>query len=478
MAGRTDDVDDTGALEPRRLRSEVLEGGAYLAARQAIGLVIGLTGVVLLTRGIGPTEYGLYAGALGILGYVQNVSLWGINVYLVRHEEDDQRAVFDQAATLLILLGVAATVIVITGAAWVNRWVQMPRLVPVLRALIAALPVALLSQVVLARLERRLDYRRVALVELLGQSALYLVALPLAYRGMGVWAAVAGWWTQQALVFATLMIVARYVPRFHWDLRAIRKMLGYGLGFSASIWIWQLRSLVNPLVVGRYLGADAVGQVALAIRCVEYLSFVKSATWRISLAALSRVRGDVDRLRRAVSEGMRLQVMALGPLLVGFAWIAPSVFPALFGDAWLPALQVYPYIAISYLVNALFNLHASALYVLRRNWTVSAFHLVHIALFAMSAIAIVPRIGLFGYGVSELAAISSYVVLHRLTARTIGRPAYTVALVWCAAFSAALLHSGSTLWLLASMAGIAAWPRTWRELGYVWTSFMRSRRAA
>jgi hypothetical protein len=54
------------------------------------------------------------------------------------------------------------------------------------------------SRVPSARLERALAYRRLALIELAAQMAFYLVALTLAYRGLGVWAPIGGRWLRNS----------------------------------------------------------------------------------------------------------------------------------------------------------------------------------------------------------------------------------------------------------------------------------------
>src|SRR3712207_8881560 len=49
------------------------------------------------------------------------------------------------------------------------------------------------------------------------------------------------------------------------------------------------------------------------------------------------------------------------------SWILPLAS----GPQWLPALEVYPFVAVSYLAMAVFVLPSSALHVLRRNWEVA-----------------------------------------------------------------------------------------------------------
>lgn len=447
------------------LRSLAMRGGAYLVLRQGLGIAINFGGIVLLTRTIGPESYGIYAVALGIFLFLQNVSLWGIEVYLVRREGEDRVECYHQAFTFLLLLGGAGTALAVLGLPLLQRWMQMEGFGPVALALFCSLPVVLLGKVPLARLERALDYRRVAMFELSGLFAYYLAALPLAFAGTGVTAPIAGWWVQQVLLLVLYYFGARYVPRLHWDSAEVRDMVRYGLSFSASIWVWSARNLVNPLVVGRYLGPEAAAYVELAIRFARALSFVKEATWRLSIAALRRIQEDRSRLLRAVTEGMKLQVVALGPLLAGFSFVAVWFLPITMGSKWLPVVEIFPFIALGYLVNAAFNLHASALYVLRRNFEVVIFHLVHIILFAGTAFVLVPSLGLVGYGWAEMVALSSYAVIHYYFSREVGVPDYQLAGVWIAAFALSLFVHGLGWWALVGVVVVALWPRTWREIG-------------
>jgi PST family polysaccharide transporter len=218
-------------------------------------------------------------------------------------------------------------------------------------------------------------------------------------------------------------------------------MVGYGLGYSVSEWAWQLRVLVNPLVVGRYAGAEAVGYVALALRLVEQLSHVVlAASWRLSVAVFARLQGDRARLIRAVTEGMSLQVMAVGPLLAGFGLVAPWIIPLLFGSQWLPVLEVYPFIAISYLSMVVFILPSSTLHVLQRNWEVAVFNLVHVGFFAGAALLLVPQLGFGGYGWAEVAALPSYILLAVWSRIRIGRLSYTRAGIWFTAWAIPLFN--------------------------------------
>ncbi len=462
------------------LRERVLKGGFYLAGRQFLSIGIGLGGAIMLTRLIGPTNYGLYAGSLAIITFLSSVTQMGVNVYLVRQQGDLEEEVYHQAFSFLLVSGLVLGALGFLASPLLVAWLKDPSFLLPLQALMLTLPLTALAKPAISRIERALDYRKIAGIELAGQIIFYALALPLAWRSFGVWAPVAGYvlWQTWTLVVAHGM--ARYRPRWHWSSKLMREMMDYGLSYSASVWVYQLRNLVNPLLVGRYLGAEAVGYLALAIRLVYTLSFARRATYRLSIPVLAKVQQDLPRLRRAMEEAMGLQLLVLGPSLVGFALLGPWLLPLMFGDQWTPVLLVYPFIALGSLVNAVFNMHSSVLYVLQRNRAVTVFHIVHIVLFAGTALLLVPRMGLVGYGLAEVAALASYPLIHLSVARLFPF-SYARALPWFVAFVPPLFFPlvgypwGLGLWAFPLVASLSSVAR--QQLGEYWLYFRRRKMA-
>lgn len=415
------------------LREKVIQGGIYLVVRQGLGLFIGLGGMFFLTRMIGPENYGTYVSAIGILIFLSKVASLGLNTYLIRQENELNVGYFNQAFTLILLNGLIISLLASAFSSLIGKWIDNPGFAHVFILMVITLPLNSVIFTATAKLERALNYKAVASIELLGQVAYYSISLPLAYKTENILAPVAGYWGQQLVLLFGALIASKYKPVLQWSTLNIRDMVRYGFGFSSSMWVWQMRDLVNPVIVGRYAGADIVGYIAFAIKIVEALSFVKQATWRLSITALAKLQNNEIKLKKAVSEGMILQVFALAPFLVGFAIISVWVIPSFFGNKWEPFLDVFPFIAISYLVNAVFNMHSSVLYVKKLNMDVTFFHIIHMLLFVGGAFAFVPWMGIEGYGLAEILALLSYVVVHKKLKKVL-LPSYSAVIPWLIAF--------------------------------------------
>jgi O-antigen/teichoic acid export membrane protein len=286
----------SSAPEPESVRQQVLRGGRYLVLRQGLGLGIGLAGVLLLTRLLGPTDYGIYAAALAIITFVTDVATLGMDVYIIRREQPPDRFVCAQGFTLLLIVGVALAGLSLLAHPLLGLWFQDERFIPPLQVLLLAIPLVLIYRPALAALERELDFRKVAFIELAGQLTFYASSVTLALLFRSVWAPIAGFWLWQGWMAVATFRAAGLRPKLAWSSTLAGEMFRYGASYSAANWIWSARLLVNPLIVGRYLGPSGVAYVSLTLRLVDVLSFIRAATWRLSIAALAKVQGDLVRL--------------------------------------------------------------------------------------------------------------------------------------------------------------------------------------
>ena len=81
------------SFEPHALFTpSAIRGGAYLALRYGLGVLVSLGNMLVMTRWIGPHPYGLFVTAIGIVAFLSNLARAGIDTYLVRLESvPDQR---------------------------------------------------------------------------------------------------------------------------------------------------------------------------------------------------------------------------------------------------------------------------------------------------------------------------------------------------------------------------------------------------
>jgi PST family polysaccharide transporter len=427
------------------LRQKAVKGGAYLAVRQILGSIARAAGLLLLTRLLGPTEFGRYAGPLAITSVASALARLGVEVYLIRQPAEPPKHVEDQAFTLLLLSTTIATAIVF-GSSWlVSGWVGDPKLAVVVRVMAVVIPINVLWVPAQARLERGFRYRALAGIELIGDVMLYAVSLVWAVFSPTVWAAVAGYASWQAWLLISSYVIARYRPKLVWRRDDLRDMLGYGLTYAPTSWCYRLQELINPLIVGRYLGSSGVGKTALVLRLVDNLSLIVTATARLAHVAMARIQHDMERLRRAHRETMLVQTIGSVVPLAAFALVGDVIVRVFFGRRWEDVIVIFPLVAFATSVDTLFNVHAWVLSITRRNLPVLRARVVELVLFVATALIVIPHLGLIGFGIAGVVSLASHVLIDR-SIRVLFVPDYRPSLPWLLAAMPALAAPWTPGW--------------------------------
>lgn len=405
------------------LKGKVFKGGVYLALRQFFAIGLSLVSALVIARILGPEKYGIVAVVVGVFYYLSWATSLGLNIYLVSQPklpEDAQEQILAFYNTVGALLCFLAWVI--TPA--IGVWTGQPVVGELLRFLVPALWLHMLGVASIGMLERELRFAEVGLIETLAQTANYLVAVPLVLIYQSYWGPILGYLVQ-FLLFAVL--ANYYYPirlRLRWRWGFLKGALRYGLVFSGASWVLTLRNLVVPLLVSRLAGMEAAGIISISIRLTEQLALLRLVIRRLSISVLAKVSDNLESTRAAISQGITYQAILVGPLLAVFSCCSAWLIPLLFGPKWIPSVQIFPLIAAAALVSTIFDLHASALHAVGKNYDVFKFNLLNIALLWLASLIALPMLGVWGYGVAEILALPSYFLMHYLLSKFCGSPNY------------------------------------------------------
>lgn len=452
------------------LRQRALRGGLYLFVRRGFAFILQMIGVVVISRLLGPAAYGVFHSALGLHAFLTSIGLMGVSVYLIREQRAAPREFYDLAFWWLLTFG-----LVLTAFGWggvmlgvVGSSTELFR--PVAVFILVSAPLALARAVPQAMLERELDYRYTAFLDVGGQLVFYGVSVSVAFAGGGVWALVAGFWMSQLFQTAGFFWATRYRPRWYWNWVQLREMLRFGFVFSLAGWIASVRNLLPALLLLPYVGEKATGYFAMVERLLTPLSFPKEIASRLAVPIFARLQEDLARLRSAMAEAIQLQTLALGATLGGFALVAPWALPLLMGERWnIPFLmQVFSISAARVLIGGLFALQGSALAVKKLNWVSVRGNVVFVTVLLSGSYLAVAKLPdaykLIGFLASDFAAFTaSYVYKNHYLARYIGRPRYGIAPLWNAAMLCALFAPVVSWWLYAPAAILLLNPYSLRE---------------
>ncbi|EKD52303.1 MAG: hypothetical protein ACD_62C00065G0002 [uncultured bacterium] len=424
-------------MTPGGLRHKVIKGGAYLAGRQLVGMLLSMVSMVIIFRYLGPKDFGLLSVTQGIWFFVGSVASLGLDVFLIREKESLREEEIRQIFTLIVLVFLFAYLTIWILSPFISIWLGNVILEPLLKL---AGVVYLLKQIGLvsqALLDRSLEFRKVSLVELASQIIYYVGAIPLVIAGWTYWGVMAGLIISTGFMTLYLIRLHSIHPVVCFHMPFVKRALKYGLGYQFAVWTWQIRDFAVPVVIAKIAGLEAAGIVSATNQLINRVSFLRGVVWRISIAAFAKIYDDIERMLRAIQKGMVYQALLLGVMFVGVAMVLPWVHLIL-GPKWIAVAGVYPFLATGILMNAVFSLQCSALFAKGFNHNVNKFHIANITILLAASFFIIPRLGLWGYCIAELMALLSYVVLHNEVIRNLGKPTYGIVFIVLATVTTAL----------------------------------------
>jgi PST family polysaccharide transporter len=174
------------------------------------------------------------------------------------------------------------------------------------------------------------------IVEPAGIAAFGVVSALAALRGMGHWSMVIGTYASAGLQVALSWTLAGWRPRL--GLASFGTWLELAR-FSRHLFVaGLLRSVSSELpaaIVGRYLGADALGQYRYGERFgTQPQSAVTNVAAYVLLPAFARIATDAERLRRAFLRALRWVALVAVP--VGFILLplGQPLIVLLLGPRW------------------------------------------------------------------------------------------------------------------------------------------------
>lgn len=322
----------------------------YLAWFLSKALVLATTAA--LARLLTPDDFGVVGFATVAVAYLAVVRDLGLGGALI-HRRDDVEEAADTVFSINLALGAALSLLTALMAPWVAGYFGEPRITPLLRTLGLTFVIQSLGTTHLVRLQRDLAFSR-KLVPDVGQAAVrMIVSIGAAAGGLGVWALVAGQLAGTAASSILAWVVVPWRPRLRVTRRLVGPLARYGAPLLGVDVVHTVAGNLDYLIVGKALGAAALGLYTLAYRLPELLLLgAVTVLSRVFFPALASVQGDLDRLRSGFFASIRYVQMLVVPVGLGLVVAADPIVRVLLGPEWLEVVPVVRILAAFALLSS------------------------------------------------------------------------------------------------------------------------------
>lgn len=315
-------------------------------AATAASRLLWLAALAVLARLLSPREFGILAFALVYIVYVETVADLGTGAALIYWPERR-----DEAAQVTFVTNALAgffwCAVTFFAAPWIADFFHSPSGVPILRALAFSFPLKFLGTTHDALCQKEMRFRTRLAPELAMAGGKALTAVGLAFAGFGVWSLVWGQLAGLAAWTATLWLLVPWRPSGRWPAGLARPMLAYGRGIIAVSLLAAIAYRADLVIVGRMLGASALGLYQMAYKIPEMTVIV--AVWvigKVLFPAFSRAHAAGEEVGALYVAALRWVGLLAVPASLGLALLAEPLVIVLFGERWREAAPILQALAL------------------------------------------------------------------------------------------------------------------------------------
>lgn len=331
------------------LKKKSLKGMSALFARQILVKVIFFAGNIILARLLVPEVFGIYAIVQFVVQFFSTFGDVGIGAALIQKKGElsqEELSTTFWLQQMLVWLVVGAVVLAAPLA--LKVYPTLPHVgVWLIRAMAVSFLFSSLKTIPAILMERNIDFKRIAWVDVTENLAFQAVAISCAFMGYGVWSFILAAITRALLGAVIIYALSPWRPSFNFRYESVKGLVRFGLPYQGNQVLIFVKDAVTPLFVGAYVGSAAVGYVNWA-RNAAYAPLILSDSFgRVAFPVFSKFQGDKELLTRTVERSIRIMTLILMPVTALIVSLAPEIIHVVFTDKWMPGINAFYLFCIS-----------------------------------------------------------------------------------------------------------------------------------
>lgn len=403
---------------------------SWVFLSQIITLGSGFLLNIILSRWLGPGDFGLYTMTLTLFTIATLVAGLGIPEtvvkYVADHKSDQERlnAIVTTGVINALLLGTLAGLVLFLFAGEIAGLFGMQDLAGFIRIIALALPLSIVNTTLLGLLNGLREMKAYSFRFMI--RSLLLIGLVILFIALGFGAAGA----VIALLLTevgTLIFVAAVAHR-HFSLSVVnhlemtRKMFVFGSQVFIASAVYLINTYTDTLLIGYFLTDIDVGRyaVAIAISRVAFLSLPGSIS-TVNYPAISEYysKGLLTSVEALINRSIKYCLILLSMVGLILIYLSETIISLLFGPAYLPVVPAFNILVYGMIVFGAVSSIGPAVSAMNRPGLSSKANILVAGINVCLDLALIPLFGITGAalgtaGSCTILAVLLLVILYRV----------------------------------------------------------------
>lgn len=329
------------------LASSAARGASVTLIGQLTRVGVQLGGLLVLARLLTPTEYGLIASIMAVVGIGDVLRDFGLSSAAIQAKVLT-KGQSDNLFWLNSLFGLVIGLVIFFLSDPISDLFGNDSLQPLTQVLAGLFLLNGISTQYRAQLNRDLKFGSLAVSEVVGQVVGLGLAIALAIMSFGVWALVAQQVAAGGFTLILLGLQSKWQPGLPRKSESVTPFLKYGFHLMGAQILNYASQNVDSIIIGSRMGATQLGFYNRAFQLLTLpLSQINAPATRVALPVLARLSNEKERYQKFLLSGQSVLVhLVVGAFAFGCAQ-APSLVPLALGSQWNAVTPLFQILSVA-----------------------------------------------------------------------------------------------------------------------------------
>lgn len=326
-------------------------------AQQGTQAIIG----IILARLLSPSDYGLMGVVMIFTALSYILVEGGFTASLVRTKEitkEHTNTVFYSNLAVSISL----YIIFFVSAPLIASFFSQEGLTPLIRVTNLALIFNSLYIVPYGLIERELNFKKLAKINIISTTLSGLLGVASAYYNVGVWALVIQQTSYHLIRCICFYIWQRWLPSLIFSKKIFKEYASFSVHILSSNILNIFFNNIYTFLLGKFYSVKQLGYYTHANKMAETANFTFSAIFgKTSYNLFAKIHDESERLIYAIRQMIQKSSLIIIPTTIFLIFAAKPLFLTLFGEKWLASVPYFQLICIANLLNIVYLINNYAL---------------------------------------------------------------------------------------------------------------------
>ncbi len=334
----------------KSLKQKTISGIAWNSGGKISNQVLQFILSVILMRLLQPSDYGLIAMAMVLIGFAGIFNEFGFSSALVQHQnitEEHKSSIF----WLNLIVGITLTLLFFSLAETFASLYENDNLVNIIKYLSFSFIINSVSIVPGTLLQKEMNYAAINKIDVTIVIISGLIGVYLAFNGWDVMSLVVQYLASQLLKIPLLFIASHWYPKFLYSKDSVRELFSYSAYLTGFNFVNYCARRSDDLLVGKFMGADSLGIYSRAYSLMLLpINQVINIISNVMFPALSSIQEDKERVKRIFLKTIQFIAFITFPMMIGLIAAADNFIIGVFGDKWsevIPVIRILAFVGVA-----------------------------------------------------------------------------------------------------------------------------------